>query len=238
MSFVSGSGEVRHRRHLEVLRVALEDMGRRARPFRDRDVVGEVGDFGLGRAPVGVENEGKAERLRRLHRPQRSARRGREHQVFRVDLLDGVGQLQAGRRRAVRPGRIDRPSDEIGRRKGTGGVVNEHEVGLSRDKRLEPGPDALLPARAADRGRPERGPRLRRQARERVVVERAVVGVDHDRRRGESPGREERLERVGDQRPAGAGPILLRPLGAESDAAAGRDDDKGDGRRRQGVRLR
>ena len=99
---------------LKFSRVALEHEGGRARPFGDRDVVGEVADPGRRRRAVRLEDEGKAETLRRLHRPQRRARRGGAHPAVRVDLLDRVAYGHARRRRAVGLGGGDRPGDEFG----------------------------------------------------------------------------------------------------------------------------
>ena len=112
--------------------------------------------------------------------------------------------------------------------------MDQHDVGPGRRERLEPRPHALLARRPPDRGRPELRPRFRRQALERGVVEGAVVGVDDHRRRRERPGGEQRLERPGEERLAGAEEILLRRAAADPGAAAGRDDDEGDGRKGQG----
>ena len=50
-------------------------------------------------------------------------------------------------------GRLDRPRDELGRREGPHRVVDEHDVGSAAAKGLEPGQNALLARRAADRWR-------------------------------------------------------------------------------------
>ena len=74
---------------------------------------------------------------------------------------------------------------------GPGGVVDEHDVGLCCGERLEAGEHALLAGRAADRGRPDRCRALRRQMRERLVIERAVVGDGSTTViAGERPGRQ------------------------------------------------
>ena len=59
--------QILHRGHLGVSRIALEHISGSARPFGDRDVVGEFGDAFGRRAPVGLENEREAKRLWRLH---------------------------------------------------------------------------------------------------------------------------------------------------------------------------
>ena len=53
--------------------------------------------------------------------------------------------------------------------------------------------------------------------------------MDRDRDGRERPGGRQGLERVGEERLAGAVEVLLRPPGAEPRAAAGGDDDEGDG---------
>ena len=55
-----GGAHILHGRHLEVGGIAFEHIGRRARPFGDRNVVGEIDDAGGRRAPMGRQDEGKA----------------------------------------------------------------------------------------------------------------------------------------------------------------------------------
>ena len=105
--------EILHGRHLEVGRIALEDIGRRARPFGDRDVVGEIADARGSRAPMRLEDQREAERLRRLHRAQARAGRGGEHPALAVDLLDRVAEPRSRRRRAMACRRLNRPRDEL-----------------------------------------------------------------------------------------------------------------------------
>ena len=62
-----GGAQILHGRHLDVGGIAFEHISRRARPFGDRDVVGEVVDAGGRRAPVRRQDQRKGERLRRLH---------------------------------------------------------------------------------------------------------------------------------------------------------------------------
>ena len=137
-----GRFEILHGGHLDVEGIAFEHVGRRARPFGDRDVVGEVADAGGRGAPMRREDEGKAEGLRRLHGPQARARRGREHPAVGVDLLDGVAHRRSRRRRAVSLGGFDRPRDEGRGGEGPRRVVDEDD--------LRPG------RRRWPRGRPER----------------------------------------------------------------------------------
>ncbi len=67
-----------------------------AGPGGDSPVVGEVGDPFARRAPVRVENQREAERLRRLDGAQRGAIGRCENPAGRVDLLDRVAQRTAG----------------------------------------------------------------------------------------------------------------------------------------------
>ena len=97
---------------------------------------------------------------------------------------------------------------------------------LGGRKRLEAGQHALLARCAADGRRPERSRGDRSEMRDRLVIERAVVGVDHDLHGRKGPGRRQRLERVGDERAPGAVEILLRPRRAEPEAPARGDDEK------------
>ena len=122
--------------------------------------------------------------------------------------------------------RLDRPRDEFRRREGPRGVVDEHNVGLGGRKSLEPGQHALLARCAANGRRPERSRGRRGKMRERLVIKRAVVGVDHDLHRRKRPGCGQGLERVGDKRAPGAIEILLRPRRAEPEAPARGDDQK------------
>ena len=228
-----GGAEILHGGHLDVGRIAFKHVSRRSRPFGDRDVVGEAGDAGGGGAPVRREDQRKGERLRRLHRFQRRARRGRQHPAVGVHLLDGIAHRRPRRGRSVALGRLNRARDEIGRGEGPGRVVDEHNVRRGCNERFEPCENALLACFAAGRGRSERRRGGRRQIRQRFVIERAVAGVDGDRHGRERPARGQRLERVGDQRAPGAVQILLRPVGAEPQAPAGGDDEKRDLNRRQ-----
>ena len=66
----ASAAEILHGGHLDVGGVAFEHISWRARPFGDRDVVGEVADAGGGGAPMRREDEREAEGLRRLHGPQ------------------------------------------------------------------------------------------------------------------------------------------------------------------------
>ena len=58
-----------------------------ARPGGDRGVVGQAVDAGGGGAPVRVEDQREAERLRRLHRAQGGAVGRGDDAAVGVDLL-------------------------------------------------------------------------------------------------------------------------------------------------------
>ena len=220
--------EILHRGHLAVPRIALEHVSRRARPFGDRNVVGHIaGAFGR-RPPVGLQNEGETKRLRRLHGAERRARRGCKHAALPVNLFDRVAERRSGRRSAMVFGGADSAGDELAGGKGARRVVDEDDVGLRLHERLEPGEHALLPRRAADRRRTERSGRLGRQMRQGLFIEGAVFSADGHDSDGKRPRRRQRVERMGEERLAGAEEILLRPLRAEPRSATGGDDDERD----------
>ena len=106
--------------------------------------------------------------------------------------------------------------------------MDKHDIRRGRDERLEPGKNALLAGFAADRWRPERPSGGWRQMRQRLVIERAVVGADGDCHGRERPACAEGLERIGDQRAPGADEILLGPLRPEPQAPARGDDEERD----------
>ncbi len=222
--------EVVHRRDFHVCRVAVENIGRVARPFGDRRIVGEAVDPGCGGAPMGVEDERVAEGLRRLDCAQGGALGRRDDAALGVDLLDGVAEGRAGRRGAGTLGGRNRALDKVGRGKDARRVMNEDDVGRGVDLRFESGADALLAAVAARRRRPEGGCGGRREESQRGFVKRAIVGMDDDGRRAIASRGGERLERMADQRPAGADEVLLGRRRAEPRAASGRHDDEGNAR--------
>ena len=151
--------------------------------------------------------------------------------------FDRVAQRRAGRGGAEAFRRRDGAFDQRGGGKDARGVVDEDDVGRGVALRLEPGAHALLPAVAAERRRAESGRGGGRKEGERGFVARAVVGVDDDGRRAIGPRRRERLERVADQRLAGAGEVLFRRRRAEPRAAPGRHDDEGDAGRQAALTL-
>ena len=125
-------------------------------------------------------------------------------------------------------GGLNRARHQVDRREGPRRVVDEHDVRLRCDERLEPGQNALLTGRAPDRRRPERRRGARRQMRHRLVIERAIVSADDHRYGREREARGQRLKRMHDERAAGATEILLRPVCAEPHAPAAGDDQKPD----------
>ena len=125
-------------------------------------------------------------------------------------------------------GGLDRARDEGRGGEGPRRVVDEHDIQLRCGEGLEPGQNALLTGRAADRRRPERRRGARRQMRHRLVIKRAVVGPDDHRYGREWKARGQRLERMHDERTASATEILLRPICAEPHAPAAGDDQKPD----------
>ena len=112
-------------------------------------------------------------------------------------------------------GRFNRARDEGRGGEGPHRVVDEHDVRLRGGEGLEPGQNALLARRAADRRRAERRRRARREMRGRLVIERTVLGADDHGYGGKRKARGERLQSMDDERTPGAAQILLRPVRAE-----------------------
>ena len=73
----------------------------------------------------------------------------------RVDLLDRVAQSHPGRRGPMRPAASTARATSAGEGKGRAASWISTMSGCVRGQRLEPGPHARLPGRAADAGRPE-----------------------------------------------------------------------------------
>ena len=82
-----GGAEVVHGRDFHVRRIAVEDVGLMSRPGGDRRVVGQAVDAGGGGAPMRVEDQRIAERLRRLRRAQQGAVGRGDDAALGVDLL-------------------------------------------------------------------------------------------------------------------------------------------------------
>ncbi len=229
-----GRAEVRHRGHLEVLRIALEHEGGRARPFGDRHVVGEVADLHPGCTSVRFQNQRETKGLRGLHRPQATHAAGSRATwptasiclTVSLSLTPGAAAPSALAASTAR-------ATSSGEGKGRAASWIRTMSGAVAASASSPARDACLPGRAAERGRPDGLPRRGGEARHRGVIEGAVIRVNHDRGRGKGPCGDERLERVGEKGLARAGQVLFRPVPAEPHAAAGRDDDEGDGRRGQ-----
>jgi hypothetical protein len=64
--------------------------------------------------------------------------------------------------------------------------------------------------------------------RHRLIIERAIVRVDHDDYGQERKARGKRLKRMRDERAPGAAEILLRPVRAEPLPPTAGDDHKPD----------
>ncbi len=162
-----GLGQVLHRRHLEIVGVAVEHVDGDAHPLGDGGVVGEIGAFG---APVRGENEVELEGLRRLHGAQRRAVGSADDPTLGVDLLDRVGDRGPRHGGAVGYRRLDRAGDERGRGKRPRAVVDQRDVDGEIALRLEAEPHALLPRLAAESRRRQHCARPRRQPSNDVLV--------------------------------------------------------------------
>ena len=123
-------------------------------------------------------------------------------------------------------GGVNRARHQVYRGEGARRVVDEHDIRFCWCEGLESSQNALLAGRAPDRRRPKRHRGARRQMPDRLVIERAILGVDHDGYRQERKACGKRLERMHDERAAGAIEILLWPICAEPHAPAAGDDQK------------
>ena len=74
-------------------------------------------------------------------------------------------------------GGLDRARDEGRGGEGPRRIVDEHDIQIRCGEGLEPCQNTLLTGRAADRRRPERRRGARRQMRDRLVIERAIVSA-------------------------------------------------------------
>ena len=125
-------------------------------------------------------------------------------------------------------GGFNRAAHQVDRREGPRRIVDEHDIRLRWREGLESSQNALLAGRAPNRRRPKRHRGARRQTPDRLVIERVILGVDHDGYRPERKACGKRLERMHDERAAGAIEILLWPICPEPDAPAAGDDQKPD----------
>ena len=124
-----------------------------AGPFGERGVVGEVIEFLFGRAPMRIDDQLEAERLRRLHHAQEAAIERLGHDRIAVDLFHRVGNRDRGDGGAIVFAGRDRARDQRSRQKRPRRVMDEHQIGRCRRRqRLEPRMHRRLPCRAAGDG--------------------------------------------------------------------------------------
>jgi hypothetical protein len=177
------------------------------------------------------QNRVESEALRRLHAHAAGAVDLAQHQPA-LGALERVGHRQGrqDRRRArfqpvehaVHQGRIEQ---------GPGAVVDQHPCRRERPEALQPDANRILAFRPARH-------RLQQiEAGSRLVVEFAIVGVDHCAHRVHAGVLRQRSQTLAQQRPTGKARVSLRARAAETRAAAG-GDDEGDGREalRHGAR--
>ena len=167
--------------------------------LRHGRVVGEVVPAFRPGAPMGVEDQVEAEGLGRLHRAQAAALRRADDSSVGPDLLDGVGDRQAGDGGAMPLGAGDGPADQVGGGERTGPIMDQHDVGPVRGllgQRLEPVADAMLP-RAATVGGPAQAVAQRLgKAGGGSGIELFVVGMDHRRDQHRGVGPQQGMQRM------------------------------------------
>ena len=216
-----GHGDILRRGELRIAALARNQTDRDPRPFRDAGVVGD-GDAGLSRAPVRIEDRGETKALRRFRREQAFARHGVGNDVFRA-ALQRVGDRRGGKRGFSLVERIDDAVDQPMRGEGAHCIVNQHPVGRQASERLKPGENRFLPAGAAGDRRGESF-----EARQGLVIERAVVGMNDDGHGIDPRMRGKSFRRVPDYGLACDGPILLRYAAARAHTPSGRDNERDD----------
>ncbi len=211
-----GAREVGGLRDLEVRLVARDRGGRDARGLGHRDVVGERG---TGRRAVRCQDRLVEEALRRLRAVEACALDGAQH-LARPHALERIGHRQGGQDGRVAGEAGEHALDQRRLDQRPHAIVDQDHLGRRGGQALEPEPDRILPARAAHRRRQQI------EAARRLLVEFAVVGMDHGADGGDARVAAKPLETVAQHRPAGEPLILLRSPGAEP-LAATRGHDQG-----------
>ncbi len=200
-----GAREVGGLGDLEVGLVAGDRGDHQAGSLGDGDVVGELG---AGGRPVGCEDRVIGKTLRRLRAVQTGALDGPQHPALR-NPLQGVGHRQGGQHRRVARQAVEHPVDQRRIDQRPDAVVDQDHPRRRRGQALEPEPDRILPARTA------RDRRQQIEAARRLLIEPAVVGMDHGAHGGDPGVAAKALETVPEHRSTGERLVLLRPLGAE-----------------------
>ena len=171
---------------------------------------------------VGISDQTETERLRGLNGAQ-GRPVGRPGDVPpRVDRLDGVEHRASRHCGAVASRGFDGTRDEVRRRKRARTVVDQHDVCRARAtarQLFEPGPDAVLPRRPAERGIRNAPEPLGRERLDRGGIEVAVVGMDDGGDRVHVVAAQEEVERAREDGPAAKGPILFGLACAEARSA-------------------
>ncbi len=205
-------------------------------PFGDGGVVGQAVEIGARGAPMSVEDRIETEALRRLHGAQRIARRRGDDQAGFIDLLDRVAQPRSRRRGAVARGGGDGARDQRFRGKARAPSWISTRSGACVACASRPARTLAWRVAPPKAGRPQSSRRSAERKRgDDFVITRAILGMNHNCRRAKIMRRRERLQRVAEQRPAGAEPVLLRFIAADARTAPGGDHDQGNfGRLRQG----
>ena len=179
----------------------------------------------LYRGAMGGEDRLELETLRRLRPPQLIALGGADHSTLRAIHFKRVGDGQAGKGALMRTEAVDDAVDQLRSDEGPCRVVDQHGGGrfaapAPRDRR-EPSPAACAPPRTALRKRPREGIARR-------VIERLVVGMDHDENVVDARMLGERGNGAREHRHAADRPILLGAvlLASSPRASACRHDER------------
>lgn len=131
-------------RHLSIVRFARDHHHPTAHRLDHRRIIGTLGTGTMGR-PKNLSPE----RLRCLNGNQPLTRRGRSDHAVITDDLDGVSDGKP-RNRSVRTiaDCLDHSGEQRSTRKGSGGVVHHHDIGILRH-RCQAAPDRRAPRRSA-----------------------------------------------------------------------------------------
>ena len=144
--------------YLEVRLVAGDDARRRPGGDGDGDVVEGVVAVG----PVGGEDRGETETLRRLGAPEAAPVDGLATRPSPRQSASTTGSAGKARRHGVE--RVEHGGDHVERDEGSRRVVDEHAVGGVGGERLEPGEDASARVAPPATGGPRRGSAMPRTA--------------------------------------------------------------------------
>ncbi len=126
----------------------LDKRHRKAGPFGDGGVIGEIGAARLRRGAMRFEDFAVVESLRRLRAPQAFARHG-SGDLAAFAALQRVGDGRSRDGAVENFERGDGACDAVRRNEGPRGVMDQHGIGRERLQRLKPRRDRKLARRSA-----------------------------------------------------------------------------------------